>query len=492
MTESPAIRLQGVSKIYRLYGSQREQLIDVIGLRRLGFGSRKPVKEFKALEDISLEVPRGHRLGVIGRNGAGKSTLLKLICENFAPTTGTVEVKGTVQALLGMGLGFHPDFTGRENVTASLLYSGLSRAEYREAIAQIEEFCELGEFMDQPFKTYSLGMQARLMFAAATAVKPDILVVDEVLGAGDSYFVAKSKIRVQKLVRSGCTMLLVSHSMQQVLELCQEAIWLDQGRVRMQGNAFSVVKAYEEHLYGPIRQITMPGIKSEQSASSSAHAARQEKAPGSKGPSSDGVPQGGQPSPSDERVGPEEFRPQDPDSSPHRPLPSFPSRRWTGPVAFRYEAPGGISRWASEAGLKVCGLEIETERGTGNTLVGMRPACLILHLVAEIDADFDCRYGIALHDLLGNCVTRIFSPRDRFSIRKGDLRRIDVSMDPVRIGPGDYTLGISVLEWTPLEEVNQARRYDLLSRSFTVRVELADSLAALSAAFFHSAEWSFS
>ena len=117
------------------------------------------------MSDITLEVPRGHRIGIVGRNGAGKTTLLKLICGNFAPTTGEIEVHGTVQALMNIGLGFHPEYTGRENVEASLQYNGLGREEYQHAMEGIIEFCELGDYLDQPFKTYSLGMQARLMFA---------------------------------------------------------------------------------------------------------------------------------------------------------------------------------------------------------------------------------------------------------------------------------------------------------------------------------------
>src|SRR5262249_721919 len=162
----------------------------------------------------------------------------------------TIEINGDVQALMNIGIGFHPDHTGRENVEASLQYNGLAKNEYREALDGIIEFCELGEFFDQPFKPYSLGSQSRLMFPAATAIRPDILIIDEVLGAGDAYFVAKSKLRVERMVRSGCTMLLVSHSMQQVLELCDEAIWLHEGEIRMQAEAFLVVKAYEEYLHG--------------------------------------------------------------------------------------------------------------------------------------------------------------------------------------------------------------------------------------------------
>src|SRR5579883_2709427 len=144
-SEPLAIRLQNVSKIYKLYGSQNDQLIDVLKLQRFGLKTKTPSKEFSALHDISLNVPRGHRIGIIGANGAGKSTLLKLICGNFAPTSGELEVNGTVQALMSMGLGFHPDYTGRENVESSLQYNGLPPDKYQAAMKEVAEFCELGD-----------------------------------------------------------------------------------------------------------------------------------------------------------------------------------------------------------------------------------------------------------------------------------------------------------------------------------------------------------
>ena len=166
MSKNNAIRLVNVGKTYKLHGSQRDQLIDVLGLRRFGLKPRIEPKEFVALDQINLEVHRGQRIGIVGRNGAGKTTLLKLLCGNFAPTNGNVEVNGEVQALMNVGLGFHPEYTGRENVEASLQYNGLDTSEYEAAMDSIIDFCELGEFFDQPFKTYSLGMQARLMFAS--------------------------------------------------------------------------------------------------------------------------------------------------------------------------------------------------------------------------------------------------------------------------------------------------------------------------------------
>ena len=478
--EPTAVRLENVSKIYRLHGSQRDQLIDVLGLNRLGFNARTPAKEFSALSNLSINVPKGHRIGIVGRNGAGKTTLLKLICGNFAPTRGQVEVSGSVQALMGVGLGFHPEYTGRENVEASLQYNGLDRSEYLRSMESIIEFCELGDFLDQPFKTYSLGMQARLMFAAATAIEPDILIVDEILGAGDAYFIAKSKARVEKLVSSGCTMLLVSHSMDQVLELCEEVIWLDQGRIRMRGDSFLVVKAYEEYLHGPISKISVPKVQSN-GGTEEVHKISEE---------SGVVPISKLDLPPVSRFikTTNEVLFQQPSFIPHAFEVDVPGDKNN---EFHFVAPGGISRWDSEPGLKVVGFSIHTEKGFTNTLIAMRPAKFVLGLVAELDGEFNCCYGVALHDHLGACVTRIFSPRDKFEINQGELRTVEVLLNPCQVGPGEYSVGVSVADYADIEKINEARRFDLLSRSFIVNVELPGSLSAVNASFFHSAEWFF-
>jgi lipopolysaccharide transport system ATP-binding protein len=245
ITNSYAIRLSGVSKEYRLYKNLQEQAMDVLGLSKLRFWRPTQYKTFKALNNINLEIKHGERVGIIGRNGAGKTTLLKLITRNFVPTSGEIEINGDVQALMQTGLGFHGEFTGYENIQSSLIYSGLSGKELEEAIDDIIEFCELGEFLHQPVKTYSLGMRTRLQFAAATAIKPDIVIVDEVLGAGDAYFNAKSSNRMAKLAESGCTLLIVSHSMQQILQFCHRVIWFDKGRVIEDNDPLPVIKAYE-------------------------------------------------------------------------------------------------------------------------------------------------------------------------------------------------------------------------------------------------------
>jgi lipopolysaccharide transport system ATP-binding protein len=318
------------------------------------------------------------------------------------------------------------------------------------------------------------------MFATATAIRPDILIVDEVLGAGDAYFVAKSKARVEKLVSSGCTMLLVSHSMQQVLELCDEAIWLDKGQIRMQGESFLVVKAYEEYLHGPLGKLTSDNFSTNEVVQLKNGSKTDTLVENTSVLNRTPFQRGGWPD--------KDIIFQEPFFVPHeytRYLPDVNVDR------MHFEATGGISRWDSESGLKVSGFAVVTERGLTNKLVSLRPAKFIIRIVSEQDGVFNCRYGLALHDHLGVCITRFFSPADSFKIQKGQHRDVEIYLNPCQIGPGDYTIGISLHPFGPIEQLNNSSRYDLLSRSFIINVELPESYAAIESAFFHSAEWLF-
>lgn len=479
MSKEFAIKLNQVSKVYRLHGSQKDQVIDVLKLQRFGFKTKTACKEFSALKDISLNVPRGSKIGIVGRNGSGKTTLLKLLCGNFAPTRGTVEVNGTVQALMNIGLGFHPEFTGRENVESSLQYNGLDPSEYQTALEDIISFCELRDYFDQPFKTYSLGMQARLMFAAATAIKPDILIVDEVLGAGDAYFVAKSKVRVQKLVNSGCTMLLVSHSMSQILELCDEVIWLHEGEVRMRGPSFSVVKAYEEFLHGPIGSVSMPVV--EKPGSEQAGVQEQLK-------SEAGVNGSIKNQESQRNLGDlTKVVFQEPYFLPHSQSPMFPLVG--GPMDFKFVAPGGVSRWESDPGLKIIGFTILSHQGETSKLSTMQPAKFLINVIAESEGLFNCRCAMVIFDHLGNCVTRLISPVETFELKSQNTRCFELLLNPVQLGPGEYFISLSLHKLGELETINSNGRYDLLNRTFMFEVTLPDSLTPLSTQFFHTGEW---
>ena len=249
MCEASAIRLSNVGKMYKIFPEKIDGLLDglndSLGIYRWLPFRKANYKEFWALRGIFLDLKAGSRIGIIGRNGAGKSTLLKLITGNLAATEGTIEVNGQIQALLESGAGFHPEFTGYENIKASLTYQGLTNSEIEEAIVDIAYFTELGNFLQQPFKTYSTGMQARLTFATATAIKPKILIIDEILGAGDAYFFGKSQERMHQLVEeSGASVLLVSHALDQITRFCEEAIWIERGKVVKRGPSFEIVDSY--------------------------------------------------------------------------------------------------------------------------------------------------------------------------------------------------------------------------------------------------------
>ena len=237
-----AIVFQDVCKVYGLYSSKWQMVKEA-----LGFKNSISPQQFHALSNVNLTIKKGERIGLIGRNGAGKSTLLKLITGNFKQTSGSIVVNGSVQALMNTGIGFHPEFTGLQNIKASLLYNGLSKEQFNTAVEDVIDFVELGDFLEQPLKVYSLGMQSRLFFAVATAIQPEILIIDEVLGAGDAYFSAKSADRMKKLTNSGCTLILVSHSTQQVLQFCEQAYWLEGGKIVMEGQAIDVIKSYEAY-----------------------------------------------------------------------------------------------------------------------------------------------------------------------------------------------------------------------------------------------------
>ncbi len=239
----PAISAQQLSKSYHLYNQPSDRLKQF-----LWRGRRQFFQEFKAIQNINLEVMPGEVLGIIGRNGAGKSTLLQLICGTLTPSSGQIEVNGRIAALLELGAGFNPEFSGRENVWMNATILGLSDKEISDRYEEIVEFSGIGDFIEQPVKTYSSGMYVRLAFAVATSVDPDILIVDEALSVGDGAFARKSFDRIMALKEAGKTILFCSHSLYQIEALCDHAIWLDKGNVRMQGAVEPVIMTYQNEL----------------------------------------------------------------------------------------------------------------------------------------------------------------------------------------------------------------------------------------------------
>ena len=205
-------------------------------------------QEFLALKDVSFEVKKGESWGLIGTNGSGKSTLLKLICGILKPYKGTVEVNGTIAPLIELGAGFDSELTARENIYLNGALLGYDKAFMDQHFDEIIEFSELSEFIDVPLKNFSSGMAARLGFSVATIVKPDILIVDEVLAVGDAAFQEKCKQRMTEMLSGGTTLLFVSHSIEQVKELCENVIWIDKGIVKAKGKAEDIITKYQDEL----------------------------------------------------------------------------------------------------------------------------------------------------------------------------------------------------------------------------------------------------
>jgi ABC-type polysaccharide/polyol phosphate transport system ATPase subunit len=200
--------------------------------------------DFFALRDVSFEIGRGESFGIIGRNGAGKSTLLKVIARVIRPTEGRVHLKGRIAPLLELGAGFHPELTGRENVYLNGTLLGHKRTEIDALFDEIVDFAELWDFIDAPLRTYSSGMSARLGFAVATAIRPDIFIVDEILGVGDEKFQQKCTARMEQFKKLGTSLLLVSHSSETIRQLCQRALWLERGKIRAIGDAEGIARKY--------------------------------------------------------------------------------------------------------------------------------------------------------------------------------------------------------------------------------------------------------
>ncbi|SNX60731.1 lipopolysaccharide transport system ATP-binding protein [Nitrosomonas ureae] len=243
----PAINAVKLSKCYQLYQHPRDRLKQFLWPHRW-WGSRQYYRELWALNDIDLTIMPGEVVGIVGQNGSGKSTLLQLVCGTSTPSYGEVQVNGRIAALLELGAGFNPEFTGRENVMMSAAIMGLNQAEIAERIEQIIDFSGVRDFIDQPVKTYSSGMYVRLAFSVAINVDPDILIIDEALSVGDGAFARKSFTRIMQMRDAGKTILFCSHSLFQVESLCARAIWLNKGKMVLDGESAQVVSAYQSFL----------------------------------------------------------------------------------------------------------------------------------------------------------------------------------------------------------------------------------------------------
>lgn len=238
-----ALELNNVGRVYRIYKRPVDRLLQALPFFKVN------CRVFEALQPINLTVKKGEVIGLLGRNGAGKSTLLQLICGTLPPSSGSVTAYGRIAALLELGSGFNPEFTGRENIFLNGAILGLSETDLQARLEEIIEFSGIGEAVNQPVKTYSSGMFVRLAFSVAVCVDPDILVIDEALSVGDGAFARKSFERIMQMKEQGCTILFCSHNLYQVEAICSRAIWLHQGKVVSEGMPVEVIRRYENYLY---------------------------------------------------------------------------------------------------------------------------------------------------------------------------------------------------------------------------------------------------
>ncbi len=241
-----AIQAEGLGKEYRIYGNPYHRLLEKLG-------ARPRHRLVRALQDVNFAIRKGASVGIVGPNGAGKSTLLKILTGTTFPSHGRCRINGRVASLLELGAGFHQDFTGRENIYLNAALMGFSRAEMKDRFAEILEFSELEPFIDAPIRTYSSGMVCRLGFSIAISVDPDILIIDEILAVGDLHFQRKCVEKIWSFKERGKTIIFCSHSLYDVRQLCEEAIWIHEGRIRMHDSAVAVTNAYatyEKELVG--------------------------------------------------------------------------------------------------------------------------------------------------------------------------------------------------------------------------------------------------
>lgn len=404
-----ALRLERVGKKYKIFARRTDHLVDTFGINRLLPWIKAPHREFWALRGIDLELQKGQRIGIIGRNGAGKTTLLKLITGNLAPTEGVVDVRGQVHALLDVGGGFHPEFTGRENVRAALIYQGMSSRQIRAAETDIAEFTELSEYFDQPFKTYSMGMQARLTFACATAIVPEVLIVDEVLGAGDAAFYTRSTDRMRELMHGGASVLLVSHALDQVQRFCDESIWLERGEMVMRGATNEVVKAYEKFT----REFDKRWLDEQKHKRTSSAAAK---------------------------VGGE-------------------------------AEDTTVSEWTDLAGLRIKSVVMSDESGEPQTVFPVGAPFLVrARVAAEQDGLLPVTPVALIFRPDGLVITRHIGATDTLQVTEGDEIEYVLDLGSLLLGNGDYFLSVGMWAHVDPHNIEPSTYYHHLDRSFRFRV----------------------
>lgn len=430
MSSELAIKAQGLSKHYHIYDRPHHRL-----LQMLFRGRRHFHKTFQALEAVSFEIRRGETVGIIGRNGAGKSTLLQLLCGTLTPSGGEVIVKGRVAALLELGAGFNPEFTGRDNVYLNASILGLSRGEIDARFDDIAAFADIGEFIDQPVKTYSSGMYVRLAFAVIAHVDADVLIIDEALAVGDALFTQKCMRFLRRFCENG-TLLFVSHDSAAVTSLCERAIWLERGTVRAIGPARDVCKDYNAEIYQQDRAATRAAAD-------------------------DTPPVGAQPTPD----APQRKRIQAID---HQPITVLDSR-WEALKDTPLRNAIAVQAFNPEDGFGTMQMEVvdvwlESTEGTGlSTITGGEVVELVVRYRSQIDVE-SVIVGFQLKDRRGQilfgdntCITTMENP---VSMRAGEEQQGRFRFQMPLLQSGEYSITVSVAEGNQTDHVQHHWLHD--------------------------------
>ncbi|HAE7125057.1 TPA_asm: ABC transporter ATP-binding protein [Salmonella enterica subsp. diarizonae serovar 48:i:z] len=404
-----SIKVRNVGKAYKYYSSKWNRVIE-----KLLPGDKPQHSKKWVLKDISFTIKPGESVGIVGVNGAGKSTLLKLLTGTTQPTKGSIEIRGRVAALLELGMGFHPDFTGTQNVYMSGLMMGLSREDIERLLPEIEAFADIGDYINEPARIYSSGMLMRLAFAVATAARPDILIVDEALSVGDSRFQAKCYVRIADFKKRGTTLLLVSHSAGDIVKHCERAIFLKDGDICMDGAARDVTNRYLDELFGKPGKATSNRTKN-------------------KGWISDPAI----------KMSPEEI------SDVYHTRPGYRPEEY---------------RWG-QGGAKIIDYLIQSNgEDFPPSLIGNQQVDFIMKVIFE--HDFDCVVpGLLIKTLDGLFLygTNSFlasEGRENISVSRGDIRVFKFSI-PVDLNSSDYLLSFGISEGNPQTDMTPLdRRYD--------------------------------
>ncbi|NMJ14598.1 ABC transporter ATP-binding protein [Salmonella enterica subsp. enterica serovar Anatum] len=404
-----SIKVRNVGKAYKYYSSKWNRVIE-----KLLPGDKPQHSKKWVLKDISFTIKPGESVGIVGVNGAGKSTLLKLLTGTTQPTKGSIEIRGRVAALLELGMGFHPDFTGTQNVYMSGLMMGLSREDIERLLPEIEAFADIGDYINEPARIYSSGMLMRLAFAVATAARPDILIVDEALSVGDSRFQAKCYARIADFKKRGTTLLLVSHSAGDIVKHCERAIFLKDGDICMDGSARDVTNRYLDELFGKPGKAASNRTKN-------------------KGWINDPAI----------KISPEEI------SDVYHTRPGYRPEEY---------------RWG-QGGAKIIDYLIQSNgEDFPPSLIGNQQVDFIMKVIFE--HDFDCVVpGLLIKTLDGLFLygTNSFlasEGRENISVSRGDIRVFKFSI-PVDLNSSDYLLSFGISEGNPQTDMTPLdRRYD--------------------------------